>query len=67
MTTGKPYTLKEAADLLRKSPRVVRGMAQRKEISPAFRLGGDWIFPRHAKLVDDRGTVFFLGSLEGVK
>ncbi len=66
MTTGKPYTLKEAAELLRKSPRVVRGMAQRKEIVPAYRVGGDWIFPRSAKLTDDRGTTFFLGSLEAV-
>lgn len=62
---GCPYTLKEAAALLRKSPRVVRGMAQRGAIVPAFRVGGDWIFPRSAKLADDAGREVFLRQLEG--
>ena len=63
----KPYTLEEAAELLRKSPRVVREMAGRGAIAPAYKVGRDWIFPRAAKVLDGRGTFFTLGDLEAVK
>lgn len=62
----KPWKLAEAADLLRKSPRAVRMMAQRGAIRPAYKIGGDWIFPPSAAVADDAGRDVLLKELAGL-